>query len=50
MLIVYLRVLHYTFDAVKVGKITDRFIGVVQHSSNCLKKEKAAKEITGTLR
>lgn len=35
----YLGVFHYTLDAVKVRKVTNRFIGIVQHPLDSLQKE-----------
>lgn len=32
----YLGVLHHTLNAVEVGEVTDRLIGVAQHSSDSL--------------
>lgn len=33
----YLGILHHTLDAVKVGEVTDWFVGVIQHSSDGLR-------------
>ncbi len=35
----YLGVLHHTLDAVEVGEVIDRFVGIVQHSSDSLGDE-----------
>lgn len=35
----YLGVLHHALDAVEVGEVTDRLIGIVQHSSDSLEEE-----------
>ena len=34
----YLWVLHYALDAVEVGEVTDRLVGIIQHSSDGLKR------------
>ena len=38
----YLWVLHYALDAVEVGEVADRLVGIIQHSSDGLKDKWAA--------
>lgn len=41
-----LGVLHHTLNAVKVGQVTDRLIGVVQHSSDSLRDKQSSSRLT----
>lgn len=40
-----LGVLHHALDAVEVGEVADRLVGVVQHSSDSLRNKQAVTQL-----